>query len=546
MVRKAISDKVPVVDIDLAFLENELTKAMGGSGIARNSGPGSNVGLGISSNLELGETLARAATIKEKIENIGSHYSRLGQEIPQDITISLEEISDPPGILNDISTFLYRASRKPVPQIALVGALGFMAGIVGRPFNVFGKGLNLYLLMQAKTGRGKEAIAEGHNKLYGACSRENMPQINDFRGPGDLASGQGLLRYLSDSRLKSCCAVFGEFGKTLKRITADKASAADLMIQKVLLDVYGKSGRDSIIEPTQYSDAERNTQPIQSPAFSIIGETTPKWLSENFAYGMIDSGLLPRFITVNYDGERVPSNDGHHLVSPDDRMIKMICAIAHQSLTYIASGVYYEIAFTQKALEMSKRLDRFCDLRINLAGADAAGEIWNRVHLNTAKVAAILAVGINFLKPVIDEVCWEWAEKFVIFCAMQMETKFESGDVVATDDPLIHQRILERLIGVYLKAGTEQTGFLQIHADERLVKAKVVSYKWLGVKVSNISAFRQAVGGPNRILKIAIEQMIDNGDLIEVPRSQAITNFGSQGKMYMPTADMVKRLLKPE
>jgi hypothetical protein len=89
----------------------------------------------------------------------------------------------PPGLVGAVAEFIFEAAPRPVREIALVGAIGFVAGIVGRAFNVSGTGLNLYTLCLAPTGTGKEAINAGISKLVTAV-RPTTPTIARLHRPG--------------------------------------------------------------------------------------------------------------------------------------------------------------------------------------------------------------------------------------------------------------------------------------------------------------------------------------------------------------------------
>src|SRR6185437_14748582 len=67
----------------------------------------------------------------------------------------------PPGLLGQIAQFIYKASDYPCYEIALAGAIGLMAGICGRTYNVSRTGLNLYVVFLAVTGTGKESASSG-------------------------------------------------------------------------------------------------------------------------------------------------------------------------------------------------------------------------------------------------------------------------------------------------------------------------------------------------------------------------------------------------
>ena len=76
-----------------------------------------------------------------------------------------EIYTPPPGLIGDLATFIYSASPRPVPEISLAAAIGLLAGVCGRSYNISGTGLNQYVLLLAQTGVGKEAIASGMGKV---------------------------------------------------------------------------------------------------------------------------------------------------------------------------------------------------------------------------------------------------------------------------------------------------------------------------------------------------------------------------------------------
>lgn len=437
----------------------------------------------------------------------------------------------PPGIVGQIADFIYKQAWKPVPQIATLGALGLMAGICGRSYNANGSGLNLYLLLLAKTGRGKEAISKGYEKIFDAV-QPIMPTIGDFFGPGDLASGQALLRYMSDHETKSFVSVFGEFGPMLKRITSPMAIGADLMTQKVMLDMYGKSGKSGKISPTAYSDAERNTKTIHSPGFSFVAESAPKWFDDNVDIGMISTGLLPRFIIAEYDGIRVTSNHAGPLLYPSQDLIQNICAVATCSLTCFQQNVVVNIAFDDDASKMSSTLDVYCDGRINDAKDEIVAELWNRVHLNTIRVAGLLAVGMNPYSPVIDAECWQWAERFISYNIQKLEEKFNDGICVSVDSETEFSELekLEKTIVQFIMS--DFPAIKSYAVPENLHRCRVIPYSFFQRRLCRIRPFSHSKIGAGNALKRAIQNLIDNGDLQEISKAEAVRDLNFHGRCF--------------
>lgn len=451
-----------------------------------------------------------------------------------------EVFQPPPGIVGEIADFIYKSAWKPVPQIATMGALGLMAGLAGRAYNASGSGLNLYLLLLAKTGRGKEAISKAYEKIFDAIM-PLMPTIGDFSGPADLASGQALLRYMSDHQTKSFVSVFGEFGPMLKRITSPTAIGADLMTQKVMLDMYSKSGKSGKIMPTAYSDAERNTKVIYSPGFSFIAESAPQWFDDNVDLGMIATGLLPRFIIAEYDGIRVPSNESGPLMQPGQKLCQDIMAVATQAMTFFQQNVVMDIVFDGAALTKSRTLDKHCDDRINNSTSEIISELWNRAHLNTIRIAGLIAVGNNPYTPVIDCQCWNWAEKFVLYNIVKLEEKFSNGtvSVVDSDTEFAEVERVEMSIVEYITTDFEKVK--SYGASKSMHSHKIIPYTFFHRRLCKLKPFNKSRVGPTNAIKRALQNLIDNGDIQEIAKPQAIKDLDFHGRCF---AIRSKRILE--
>lgn len=171
--------------------------------------------------------------------------------------------SFPPGLVGDLARFIHDAAPRPVPEIALAGAIGLMAGVCGRAFNVSGTGLNQYVLLIAETGTGKEAINSGISALMKAC-RTSCPVALSFVGPAHIRSDAALLKQLAKS--PAFVSVLGEFGLTLQQMANPRAPSHLASVKQILLDIYNKSGAHDVLNPMVYSDQEKNTPPIDSSA----------------------------------------------------------------------------------------------------------------------------------------------------------------------------------------------------------------------------------------------------------------------------------------
>jgi hypothetical protein len=452
--------------------------------------------------------------------------------------------SVPPGLLGDIAQWIYQSAPRPVPQIALAGAIGLMAGICGRSYNVSSTGLNQYVMLLGNTGVGKEAISSGISRLIDII-RFQMPQIVDFIGPSDLASGQGLIKCLSDHPTKSLVSIMGEFGIRLQQISSPKAIGADSMLKRVLLDLFNKSGRGNVVRSTAYSDSEKNTKSIESPAYSIIGESVPEKFYEAIDEDMISSGLLPRFLVIEYLGNRPPLNENHNGVYPSQQLVQGICNLATQSLQLINTRQVIDIKFSKEALEFLRKLNDECDSRINGSKADIIRNLWNRCHIKTMKLAALVAVGINPYDPCIDLDAAQWAEKIVRDDIERISERFHAGRIGESGSEGEQMREVMRVVIDYVTQDFEELAQYGSKISMAMHDSFIVPYFYLSRRLINTKLFRKDPIGSTRAIKRAVQNLVDNADLARLPAPQVMTNFGFSGECYilsnMETLEAAKR-----
>src|SRR5690606_20860245 len=103
-------------------------------------------------------------------------------------------------------------------------ALALMVALCGRSFNINGTGMNLYILILAATGSGKEEAARGIHRILGLV-RNQVPSITDCLGPAMFASGQALVRVLD--KKPTFLSIIGEFGQLLRNLSSPRATAPD-------------------------------------------------------------------------------------------------------------------------------------------------------------------------------------------------------------------------------------------------------------------------------------------------------------------------------
>lgn len=435
----------------------------------------------------------------------------------------------PPGLLGEIAQFIYQASPRPVPEISLAAAIGLMAGITGRAYNISGTGLNQYVLVLAKTGRGKEAAASGIDKLMNSIKMQ-VPTSSRFRGPGIINSGQALTKYLHTT--SNCfVSVLGEFGITIDRISNPYANSADKMLYSNLLDLYNKSGHGQTFQPAIYSKKEDSVGMTESPAVTILGESTHKLFYETLNEGMIAAGLLPRFIIIEYNGYRVPSNENHHTVQPSFLLQERFAALVAQCETIMASpGKVINVASTESAWALLKAFDKNADNKINSSTDDVIAELWNRAHMKVMRLSAMIAVGVNTIEPIIIDEYVQWSINLIQNDIKLLSSKFEAGEIGKHFNESKQVKEIIRMIRDFYNRDWE---YISKYTKEKLMFDRhVIPYAYINKRLSGTLAFNDGRVKASLAIQGAIQVLINTDKIRELGHLDLKT-FDTKQKCYV-------------
>lgn len=463
--------------------------------------------------------------IKAKLTAIVPKPEAGGSPVPTPLEpLRLKNIELPPGLIGEMAQYFYQTAVRPVPDIALAAAIGLTAGVVGRSYNISGTGLNQYIILVAKTGSGKEGAVAGIDNLV-AATRPTIPMIDQFIGPGAFASGQALIKVIDE---RPCfVSILGEFGLTLQQLCDPNAMASQVMLRKVLLDLYSKSGWSGILRSSVYSDVEKNTKTVQAPNVTILGETTPETFYEGLDAGHISEGLIPRFSIIQYQGNRPPRNRVAG-TPPPKGLIDRFVEIVTIALTTRQNQTCMAVQTAPEAQVLLDTFDKDCDGEINGSHNEAEIQIWNRAHLKALKLGALLAVGCNPHQPIVTEGHARWAIEFVQRDVEAMASRFRSGDVGRGDSKLGAD--LQRVIEIYLKSDFDAVKNYGV--VPQMFTDRVVPYCYLIRKTASLAAFRRDRRGSTGALKSAIQDLADANMIVEIPPVQLLSRFNARGRAW--------------
>lgn len=442
------------------------------------------------------------------------------------VTHAGNDFALPPGLLGSIAKFIYDAAPRPVPEIALAGAIGLMAGITGRAYNVSSTGLNNYVLLLAGTGRGKEAIASGINKLIHSVSQSTI-SARDFIGPSEIASPQGLIKAMTS---KPCfVSIVGEFGMHLQSMQGGHASSAMIGLRRAWLDLYNKSGKGQAFNGSAYSQLDRKIDPIDSPAFSMIGESNPLKFYKSIDEESISDGLLPRLTVIEYNGPATDLNDNHASAEPSEQLKMELSQLIATCTLMGSSKQNVDVGLTEDALSLSKELAAECLRNVNSEQGGIVSELWNRVHLRTLKLAALYAVGVNQHLPMIDAAAFMWAKKIVIAGVIKIISRFEKGMIGESDSESNQIQEIIRICNDYYKSEYKASNRI----TRELFDMHVIPYKYFWDRAHNLSAFAKDKMKAKIAIKRAVEIMVETEQLVDVTASKKAANGNSPMRLYM-------------
>lgn len=521
MVRKSFDKQLPPVDID--GLRIAIEKQMLSKGAAVQEPSGTAPAAPATTDHTSGQATALGA-----LPTVGPSLHGNGESISHELGVRVNGIF-PPGLLGEIAQFILDASPRPVPEISLAGAIALMSGITGRAYNISGAGLNQYILLLAMTGAGKDAISSGISKLMQQVS-VSVPSAGDFKGPGQLVSGPGLIKWLE--KKPSVVSIIGEIGLLLGQMSHPNASTHLKGLERTLLEMYSKSGAGQVFDPMAYSERDKNTASIHSPALTIIGESVPERFYEILDEAMIATGLLPRFMMFEYKGKREYLKEGTENIKPPFKLVQMVADLSSQCLTLAHNNNVVNIGQDNEAAKQFREFEKWTTDQINNSKSEVMRQLWNRAHLKALKLAGVCAVGINPFEPLVTIHETMWATDMVVNQTNRLIAKFETGAIGRIGGS--ENKQLNHIVGIisrYISKPYHEQPKAQIRED--MHKAGVIPEAVISRQCICNTAFKNDKMGATNAIKRTLKILLDADELREVPKAQMQATFGAGPRAFV-------------
>ena len=416
----------------------------------------------------------------------------------------------PEGVVGKLCSWIMASSPRPLKETAIITTLGALAAICGRAWNICGAGLNLYLMMLADTGLGKDIIHSSLARIFHALQTRGYDSYK-FVGQSELASGPSLISRLY--QVSPCfIAPLGEIGFRLKEICSPRADRNNLSLKRALLDLYGRSGHGNVVPETSFSITSKvkDRKEIVSPAFSLVGESTVRNFFRSQSLDIITSGMLPRFIVFIFEGERPKYNSEHYINAQKIPIyiLDQLEMLAEKSNKLNSRDKIINVEIETEANNYFSLFDKFCDYEINNSGSDITRYLWNRGHQKALKVAALLAIGNNIAqkgKEIVTMYEAKWAVNLIRWETTRLLMSYEQNEFYI-DMPSRQVDAIIAMVREYkkmkkpYKKGSGTTG--------ALYAVGIIPYTWLEKKTNAQNIFRQCKRSPRG--KIALYKTLDS------------------------------------
>lgn len=349
--------------------------------------------------------VSKAAERKAKEEADDEEMFVPDREIEEHVISDvMTEIVRPPGMLNELFNGVMSMQYLQSEVFAFASTMGLIAGICGRKFNVSSTGLNIELLVIARTGRGKDSIRKFITQTLYALNENGG--ASSFLAPARFTGPVAMYNALKDSR--SCVSVQTECGLIKASEAGDSAG-----IVRYQLGLYSASGQHEVMGAEGYSSKDNSIQALNAAAMTFIMESTAESFGAIFnSEKALTSGELPR-VGIYRETDYIPDTNFDVAKALPDHMLDRLKALAtlcsREQARPTPDVIEMVIENGKRAQQINQRWRKVMNEE-----TDTQMLMATRNMLRTLKYAAIAAAFNNEAGDnLIHDAELEWANKIV-------------------------------------------------------------------------------------------------------------------------------------
>ena len=375
------------------------------------------------------------------------------KEGAKDDEINFREIPWPPGRMGELATAALNYQRYQYPELAVVSAVGLIASVCGRKFDIShpATGLNVYMTVLGPTGIGKGSIEKFINQVL--FNSSGIGRDISFVGNNDFTSGTVLMKSLENARCQ--ISITDEAGQSLSSKSGDPQKKT-----LTLLDLHSKSGSEDWTMNQGQRDKEFSTKKLKGVAFSWINISTPEVFKKEFyQQGSVSNGLAPRMSIYSIDRIALERNKKPHLTLSSNLMDRLMYLI--EVCSKIQAVDQYEAWHFELHPDIEDEADEleihYRELMSTLRDNDVnKADMHNRAYLKVLRFAG-LATALNKTKNDKDSLIitreeWDWAKSMVEYEMANNDMFFSGsyfGDSLHEGIQIVRKTVFKLLSGDY-------------------------------------------------------------------------------------------------
>lgn len=430
----------------------------------------------------------------------------------------------PPGGAGHIARLIHDSSIRPVPEVAIVSALGLLAGVCGRSWVIPKSGLNVYIVLVARSAIGKEAMHEGISMFIRGASKY-CQDVNAHFDFGEFASGPALIKAVAAN---PCFTnVSGEFGRKLKRMKEERDGAMTTL-RTQMTNLFHKSGPHAIAGGISYSDKEKNTASIVGASYSMIGESTPTTFAEALTSDMMEDGFLSRLTIIEYTGQRPPKNPNYFSELPET-WARWFAGLVGHARSLASQGMFLPVQFDEDAQTTFDLFEQECDEQINSTDDESRRQMWNRGVIKALRVAALLAVADNHTVPMVSLEHAQWAIDLIRRGIELFRDRLDKGDIGDSDDSRRNKMLacMKEWIGQPLS-----DSYRKRKGWENMSKNSIVPRTYFSIRFHTLPAFANHRLGKDAAIDLTLSSLVRDGYIMEVKKDALAEAYSFHGVAY--------------
>jgi len=256
---------------------------------------------------------------------------------------------------------------------------------------------------------------------------------------------------------------------------------------------------------------------------------------------MIASGLLTRFILLEYKGLRKYENEEAYNFKLPDSILNFFCELTKFCSTCTKSGAIITVEAEEDAIRRLTEIGNDTTDYINAQSKENEGlkQLHNRVRLKVLRISALMAVcdcmqdrsgTYDFSQPVVTLKQVEWAYDLVMISTNDLLKKFQSGEIgnLDNDERVMRNEIIRTIEGYCAKDynGLKSYGIIKTaHTNQ------FCSYRYICQRNTSLACFRTHRLGATNAIKQTLKNMIETEDIHQAGH-QELTSLKIKGQYY--------------